>query len=106
MPKPRKCSFCGNDFAGGTGMMYIKNDGSILWFCSGKCKKELVTVWKRRAQAQMDNVLRQRRERKSLKPQLTRAAFDPQPFFAINFFRDFSKNHAALKFKKLFGSGE
>jgi ribosomal protein L24E len=20
-------------------MMYVKNDGTILWFCSGKCKK-------------------------------------------------------------------
>jgi large subunit ribosomal protein L24e len=20
-------------------MMYVKNDGSLLWFCSGKCKK-------------------------------------------------------------------
>jgi hypothetical protein len=30
-------------------------------------QKELVEVWKRRAQAQMDKVLRQRRERKRLK---------------------------------------
>jgi large subunit ribosomal protein L24e len=39
MPKPRKCSFCGDDFPAGTGMMYIKNDGTILWFCSSKCRK-------------------------------------------------------------------
>jgi large subunit ribosomal protein L24e len=39
MPKNRKCSFCGTDFPAGTGMMYVKNDGSILWFDSGKCKK-------------------------------------------------------------------
>ncbi|MGA3112038.1 MAG: 50S ribosomal protein L24 [Candidatus Bathyarchaeia archaeon] len=31
MPKNRKCSFCGTDFPAGTGMMYVKNDGSILW---------------------------------------------------------------------------
>ncbi|MDH5376376.1 MAG: 50S ribosomal protein L24e [Candidatus Bathyarchaeota archaeon] len=39
MPRPRKCSFCGDDFPLGTGMMYVKNDGSILWFCSSKCRK-------------------------------------------------------------------
>lgn len=39
MPRPRKCSFCGNEFLAGTGMMYVKNDGSILWFCSSKCRK-------------------------------------------------------------------
>ncbi|HJW98471.1 MAG TPA: 50S ribosomal protein L24e [Candidatus Bathyarchaeia archaeon] len=39
MPRPRKCSFCGNEFPSGTGMMFIKNDGSILWFCSSKCRK-------------------------------------------------------------------
>lgn len=39
MPKTRKCSFCGSEFPGGTGMMYVRNDGSILWFCSSKCRK-------------------------------------------------------------------
>ena len=39
MPKNRKCSFCGAEFPAGTGMMYVKNDGTLLWFDSGKCKK-------------------------------------------------------------------
>jgi len=39
LPRPRKCSFCGDDFPLGTGMMYVKNDGSVLWFCSSKCRK-------------------------------------------------------------------
>jgi large subunit ribosomal protein L24e len=39
MPKERHCSFCGNDFQQGTGMMYVKNDGTILWFCSSRCRK-------------------------------------------------------------------
>ena len=39
MPRPRKCSFCGGEFPAGPGMMFIKNDGSILWFCSSKCRK-------------------------------------------------------------------
>ncbi|MFH1328348.1 MAG: 50S ribosomal protein L24e [Candidatus Bathyarchaeota archaeon] len=39
MPKPRICSFCGKEFQPGSGMMYVKNDGTILWFCSTKCRK-------------------------------------------------------------------
>ncbi|KYH41606.1 MAG: 50S ribosomal protein L24 [Candidatus Bathyarchaeota archaeon B26-2] len=39
MPRPRRCSFCGYEFPPGTGIMYVRNDGSILWFCSSKCRK-------------------------------------------------------------------
>lgn len=39
MPVSKQCSFCGNEFPSGSGLMYVKNDGSILWFCSGKCRK-------------------------------------------------------------------
>jgi large subunit ribosomal protein L24e len=39
LPKPRSCSFCGEDFSPGTGIMYVKSDGAILWFCSSKCRK-------------------------------------------------------------------
>ena len=44
MPRFIKCSFCGNDFPTGTGMMYVKNDGSILWFCSSKCRKNALKL--------------------------------------------------------------
>jgi len=39
MPKSQECSFCGHDFPPGTGIMYVRNDGTILWFCSSKCRK-------------------------------------------------------------------
>ncbi len=35
----RTCSFCGGEIEPGTGIMYVRNDGSILWFCSSKCFK-------------------------------------------------------------------
>ncbi len=38
----RKCSFCGHEIPPGTGMMYVKNDGTIYWFCSRKCKRSLI----------------------------------------------------------------
>lgn len=36
------CSFCGVAIEPGTGMMYVKNDGAILWFCSRRCYKNHV----------------------------------------------------------------
>ncbi|HDD26859.1 MAG TPA: 50S ribosomal protein L24 [Acidilobales archaeon] len=39
MPRVHKCSFCGRDIEPGTGLMFVKNDGTILWFCSSKCFK-------------------------------------------------------------------
>ena len=34
-----KCSFCGNVIPQGQGLMYVKNDGRILYFCSSKCDR-------------------------------------------------------------------
>ncbi|MCS7108326.1 MAG: 50S ribosomal protein L24e [Sulfolobales archaeon] len=39
MPRMVKCSFCGNDVEAGSGLMYVRNDGNIMWFCSSKCLK-------------------------------------------------------------------
>ncbi len=39
-----KCSFCSKDMAVGSGMMYIKNDGTILRFCSSKCRKNMLKL--------------------------------------------------------------
>ncbi|MDT7872157.1 MULTISPECIES: 50S ribosomal protein L24e [unclassified Stygiolobus] len=40
----RQCSFCGKEIMPGTGLMYVRNDGSILWFCSNKCKKSMLKL--------------------------------------------------------------
>ncbi len=34
-----RCSFCGATIEPGTGLMYVKNDGTVLYFCSSKCFK-------------------------------------------------------------------
>ena len=33
------CSFCDSPILKGTGLMYVKKDGTIFNFCSSKCKK-------------------------------------------------------------------
>jgi len=42
--RPRKCSFCGTEIPYGTGMLFVKNDGTMLWFCSSKCRKNYLKL--------------------------------------------------------------
>jgi large subunit ribosomal protein L24e len=37
----RNCFFCGQRISSASGIMLIKNDGSIKWTCSNKLKKNL-----------------------------------------------------------------
>jgi large subunit ribosomal protein L24e len=41
---PRNCSFCDRAVKWGTGTMLIRNDGSILYFCSDKCRKNMLKL--------------------------------------------------------------
>ena len=34
-----KCTFCGKNIPKGTGVMYVKKDSKIFYFCSTKCEK-------------------------------------------------------------------
>lgn len=44
MPILRKCSFCGRQIEPGTGLLFVRNDGALLWFCSSKCKKNALKL--------------------------------------------------------------
>lgn len=44
MPIKGRCIVCGRPVPAGVGMMYVKSDGTILWFCSSKCYKSLVVL--------------------------------------------------------------
>ncbi len=44
MLRINKCSFCGKVIQPGTGIIYVKNDGTILRFCSSKCKKSMLKL--------------------------------------------------------------
>ena len=39
-----KCTFCGEELERGTGVMYVKKDGKIFYFCSKKCEKNLLKL--------------------------------------------------------------
>jgi large subunit ribosomal protein L24e len=38
------CSFCGEEIEPGTGIMFVKKDGNILYFCSSKCEKNMLKL--------------------------------------------------------------
>ena len=44
MPLTRTCSFCGDDIEPGTGKMFIRRDGTIYFFCSSKCDRNLLEL--------------------------------------------------------------
>ncbi|MCW4041589.1 MAG: 50S ribosomal protein L24e [Candidatus Bathyarchaeota archaeon] len=46
MPRTYECTFCGDAFPQGRGMMYVRNDGTVYWFCSSKCRKAML-IFKR-----------------------------------------------------------
>jgi large subunit ribosomal protein L24e len=39
-----KCIFCNENLKLGTGKMYVKKDGKILYFCSMKCEKNMLKL--------------------------------------------------------------
>jgi large subunit ribosomal protein L24e len=39
-----KCSFCGENLEQGSGKIYAKKDGTVFYFCSGKCEKNLIVL--------------------------------------------------------------
>ncbi len=44
MPKEYTCSFCGDKFTPDKGLMYVARDGSVYFFCSHKCKENMLKL--------------------------------------------------------------
>ncbi|MDH7517574.1 MAG: 50S ribosomal protein L24e [Candidatus Thermoplasmatota archaeon] len=44
MVERRKCSFCGNEIEPGTGKMFVKKDGTVLYFCKSKCQINMLDL--------------------------------------------------------------
>jgi len=40
----RKCSFCNRKIEAGTGKIYAKKDGTVYYFCSSKCEKNMIEL--------------------------------------------------------------
>ena len=44
MPTKRVCSFCGSDIEPGTGKMFVRRDGTVFFFGSSKCERNLLNL--------------------------------------------------------------
>ncbi|MBE3122542.1 MAG: 50S ribosomal protein L24e [Euryarchaeota archaeon] len=44
MVEKRTCSFCGTDIEPGTGKLFVKKDGTVLFFCKMKCQKNMLKL--------------------------------------------------------------
>ena len=44
MPERRVCTFSGEEIEPGTGQMYVRRDGTVLWFKSSKARKNMVNL--------------------------------------------------------------
>ncbi len=44
MPERRVCSFSGEEIELGIGIMFVRKDGSILWFKNSKARKNMVKL--------------------------------------------------------------
>ncbi len=44
MVEKRVCTFCGGDIEPGTGKLYVKKDGTVLYFCKSKCQKNMLKL--------------------------------------------------------------
>ncbi len=40
----RKCSFSNRKIEAGTGKIYAKKDGTVYYFCSSKCEKNMIEL--------------------------------------------------------------
>jgi large subunit ribosomal protein L24e len=36
-----KCSFCGEQYEPPRGLSFVKNDGTVVYLCSAKCRKNM-----------------------------------------------------------------
>ncbi len=39
-----KCSFSAHEIPKGKGLLYVKKDGTVYYFCSSKCKKNFLKL--------------------------------------------------------------
>jgi len=39
-----RCSFSGDEIPKGKGLVYVKKDGTLYYFCSSKCRKNFLNL--------------------------------------------------------------
>jgi len=63
-----KCSFCESQIAQGTGKMYIKKEGKVLYFCGSKCEKNAIKLERKATKLKWTQASRKKRGKKGDRP--------------------------------------
>jgi large subunit ribosomal protein L24e len=50
-----KCSFCGDELPQGGGKLFAKKDGTVYYFCTGKCEKNFVNLKRKSTKTKWTN---------------------------------------------------
>ena len=58
-----KCTFCNNEIPKGSGTMYVKVSGQVLYFCSSKCEKNMLKLSRVGREQKWTNVQKQPKEK-------------------------------------------
>jgi len=62
-----KCVFCGKEEPEFIGIHYIKNDGSVNYFCSSKCRKNVLHLKRDKRKVRWSEAYRIERQKTALK---------------------------------------
>jgi large subunit ribosomal protein L24e len=62
-----KCSFCENLIKTGTGKIYAKKDGKILYFCTMKCEKNMLKLRRKAVKLKWTRTSQKKRQLKGEK---------------------------------------
>jgi large subunit ribosomal protein L24e len=65
MVKKYTCSFCGTDVEPGTGSIHVKGDGSLLYLCSNKCRRNEIYLKRRARRLKWTEVYEERIRRRA-----------------------------------------
>ncbi len=65
MVKKYTCGFCGGGIEPGTGTIFVRSDGSLLYLCSSKCRKNAITLKRRPQKLKWTEVYEERIRRKA-----------------------------------------
>ena len=63
MTETKKCSFTGKPIPPGTGMMYVKKTGQVLYFISSKAKRNYLNLRRIPARTRWTEISRQKRDK-------------------------------------------
>ena len=65
MVKKYTCTFCGTDVEPGTGSIYVKNDGSLFYLCSSKCRRNQTSLKRTARRLKWTEVYEERTRRRA-----------------------------------------